>query len=75
MKTITEILESKNRCTITEDAPDENENYFFKWNDVVDAMSEYLNEYKQSLKPKLNVWGNPIDSGIDFTKNAGQRDI
>lgn len=75
MKTITEILESKNRCTINENDSDENENYYFKWNDVVDAMNEYLNEYKESRKPKFNVWGNPIDSGIDFTKNAGQRDV
>ena len=35
------ILRSKNRCTITEEAPDVDESYYFTWKDASDAMQEY----------------------------------
>lgn len=46
-KTKEEILLTKERCTITEEAEDVNENYYFKWDDVLDAMDEFVEEQKK----------------------------
>jgi hypothetical protein len=46
---IREILESKTRCTITEEAEDVNENYYFKWGDVVEAIKEFAESQSKEI--------------------------
>lgn len=45
-----------------------------EYGDTAEFIKSALSFKDNNKKPKLNAWGNPIDSGIDFTKNAGPRD-
>lgn len=49
-----DILKKFNRCTITEDAADVDENYYFKWSDALKALrlaQEYaLNDLYEEIK-------------------------
>jgi hypothetical protein len=38
-------------------------------------ITNAINKASSKPKPRLNVWGNPIDTGINFSKNAGPRDL
>ena len=44
-----------------------------KW--LKDKIDEFCKREDLPRKEKLNIWGNPIDTGIDFTRNAGPRDL
>lgn len=53
METKEKILLNTTRCTITEEAEDINENYYFQWNDVLRAMEEYAQFYHASQKAEV----------------------
>ena len=44
-----EMLLNTMRCTITEDAEDENENYYFKWNDVSEVMQQFSDQENKAM--------------------------
>jgi len=50
-----EILLNTMRCTITEDAEDANENYYFKWNDVLKAMGKYKDQSISDIEEKYTL--------------------
>ena len=50
-----EILLNTMRCTITEDAEDVNENYYFKWDDVLKAMGKYKDQSISDIEEKYTL--------------------
>ena len=47
------ILLGTMRCTIEEDVEDVNENYYFKWNDVLKVMEQYASQLEPERTEKL----------------------
>jgi hypothetical protein len=48
-----EILLDTMRCTITEEAEDINENYYFKWDDVLTVMEAYAAQEKKAYARQM----------------------
>ena len=53
VKSVKDILDKLGKCTIQEDADlDDDENWYFKWTDVVTAMEKYALLQKEALLSK-----------------------